>query len=91
VGSASATFKVLIIANTYDLGPSPYSYRKGEVDPPESETMHSEGFAFAQELRQAFILDPTNLGPIYWYHGGKRAAVVLSVDDVFPGTSQSAY
>jgi hypothetical protein len=53
--------------------------------------MHGEGFAFAQELRQAFILDPTNLGPIYWYHSGKRAAVVLSVDDVFPGTSRSAY
>src|ERR1700730_12541404 len=53
--------------------------------------MHGEGFAFAQELRQVFILDPTNLGPIYWYHGGKRAAVVMSVDDVFPGTSRSAY
>jgi hypothetical protein len=45
----------------------------------------------AQELRRAFILDETNLGPIYWYRPGKSAAVVMSVDDVFPGTSQSAY
>jgi hypothetical protein len=48
-------------------------------------------FGPAEELRQAFILDQTNLGPIYWYHRGKTAAVVLSVDDVFPGTSEGAY
>src|ERR1700731_843121 len=45
----------------------------------------------AQELRRAFILDDTRLGPIHWYCPGKSAAVVLSVDDIFPGTSQSAY
>jgi Uncharacterized protein conserved in bacteria (DUF2334) len=48
-------------------------------------------FGPAQELRRAFILDDTRLGPIQWYRPGKTAAVVLSVDDVFPGTSQSAY
>jgi hypothetical protein len=48
-------------------------------------------FGPAQELRRAFILDDTRLGPIQWYRPGKAAAVVLSVDDVFPGTSQSAY
>jgi Uncharacterized protein conserved in bacteria (DUF2334) len=48
-------------------------------------------FAAAQELRRAFILDDAKLGPIYWYCPGKSAAVVMSVDDIFPGTSQSAY
>jgi hypothetical protein len=48
-------------------------------------------FGPAQELRRAFILDDTKLGPIHWYSPGKSAAVVMSVDDVFPGTSQSAY
>ena len=48
-------------------------------------------FGPAQELRRAFILDDTKLGPIHWYRPGKSAAVVMSVDDVFPGTSQSAY
>jgi len=48
-------------------------------------------FGPAQELRRAFILDDTKLGPIHWYCPGKSAAVVMSVDDVFPGTSQSAY
>jgi Uncharacterized protein conserved in bacteria (DUF2334) len=45
----------------------------------------------AQELRRAFILDDHKLGPIPWYRPGKSAAVVMSVDDVFPGNSQSAY
>ncbi|MGD0563317.1 MAG: DUF2334 domain-containing protein [Roseiarcus sp.] len=53
--------------------------------------MHGDQFVAAQMLRDAFILDQANLGPIPWYHGGKSAAAVLSVDDVFPGTSQSAY
>ena len=48
-------------------------------------------FGPAQELRRAFILDDTKLGPIHWYHPGKSAAVVMSVDDIFPGTSKSAY
>jgi len=48
-------------------------------------------FGPAQELRRAFILDDTRLGPIRWYRPGKTAAVVMSVDDVFPGTSRSAY
>jgi hypothetical protein len=48
-------------------------------------------FGPAQELRRAFILDDTKLGPISWYSPGKTAAVIMSVDDVFPGTSQSAY
>jgi Uncharacterized protein conserved in bacteria (DUF2334) len=48
-------------------------------------------FAPAQELRRAFILDDDRLGPIHWYRPGKTAAVVMSVDDVFPGTSRSAY
>jgi hypothetical protein len=48
-------------------------------------------FGPAQELRRAFILDDTRLGPIHWYRPGKTAAVVMSVDDIFPGTSQSAY
>jgi hypothetical protein len=48
-------------------------------------------FGPAQELRRAFILDDTKLGPIHWFGPGKSAAVVMSVDDVFPGTSHSAY
>ena len=46
---------------------------------------------FAQDLRDAFIFDQNNLGPIPWYNTAKTAAVVLTVDDVFPGTSQSVY
>ena len=48
-------------------------------------------FGPAQQLRQAFILDDDQLGPIHWYRPGKSAAVIMSVDDIFPGTSQSAY
>src|SRR5215831_770812 len=48
-------------------------------------------FGPAQQLRQAFILDDNQLGPIHWYRPGKSAAVIMSVDDIFPGTSQSAY
>jgi hypothetical protein len=48
-------------------------------------------FPPGQELRRAFLLDDTRLGPIPWHSPGKSAAVVMSVDDVFPGTSQSAY
>ena len=48
-------------------------------------------FGPAQELRRAFLLDDTRLGPIHWHSPGKYAAVVMSVDDIFPGTSQSAY
>jgi hypothetical protein len=48
-------------------------------------------FGPAQELRRAFILDDSKLGPVQWYCPGKTAAVVMSVDDVFPGTSRSAY
>ena len=48
-------------------------------------------FPPGQELRRAFLLDETRLGPIPWHSPGKSAAVVMSVDDVFPGTSQSAY
>ena len=52
-----------------------------------------DGWQFppGQELRRAFLLDDTRLGPIPWHSPGKSAAVVMSVDDVFPGTSQSAY
>jgi hypothetical protein len=46
---------------------------------------------FAQELRDAFVFDQNNLGPIPWYNTAKTAAIVLSIDDIFPGTSQSAY
>jgi Uncharacterized protein conserved in bacteria (DUF2334) len=53
--------------------------------------MYDWQFGPAQELRRAFILDDTRLGPIQWYRPGKKAAVVMSIDDVFPGTSQSAY
>jgi hypothetical protein len=53
--------------------------------------MHGEEFGPAQELRQAFIFDQANVGPIYWYNRARTAAVVLSIDDIFPGTSQSAY
>ncbi|MBV9563824.1 MAG: DUF2334 domain-containing protein [Bradyrhizobium sp.] len=48
-------------------------------------------FGPAQELRQAFILDDNRLGPIHWYCPGKSAVVVMSIDDIFPGTSKSAY
>jgi hypothetical protein len=48
-------------------------------------------FGPAQELRRAYILDDTKLGPIHWYRPGRSAAVVMSIDDIFPGTSQSAY
>jgi len=57
----------------------------------EELSMADLQFGPAQELRRAFTLDDTKLGPIYWYRPGKSAAVVMSVDDVFPGTSQSAY
>src|SRR5271166_3625829 len=57
---------------------------------PEQE-MHTKEFTLAQELYKGFVLDQANLGPIHWYHTAKKAAVVLSVDDVFPGTSHSAY
>jgi hypothetical protein len=53
--------------------------------------MHVDHFVATQMLRNAFILGQTNLGPIPWYHGSRSAAVVLTVDDVFPGNSQSAY
>lgn len=53
--------------------------------------MHGSPLPPAQELRRAFILDDTRLGPIRWYLPGKAAAVVMSIDDIFPGTSQSAY
>src|SRR5579863_6873058 len=55
--------------------------------------MGMDGWHFppGQELRRAFLLDDTRLGPIPWHSPGKSAAVVMSVDDVFPGTSQSAY
>jgi len=48
-------------------------------------------FGPAQMLRQAFVCGEANLGPIYWYRPGKTGAVVMSVDDLFPGTSQDAY
>jgi hypothetical protein len=47
-------------------------------------------FGPAQELRRAFILDDTKLGPIHWYCPGK-SAVIMTIDDIFPGTSQNAY
>jgi hypothetical protein len=53
--------------------------------------MDSWQFGPAQELRRAVILDYTKLGPIYGRRPGKSAAVVMSVDDIFPSTSQSAY
>jgi hypothetical protein len=57
----------------------------------ENENMRNSNFPLAKELRDAFIFDQANLGEIPWYNTAKMAAVVLSVDDVFPGTSQSAY
>ena len=53
--------------------------------------MQNSHFTVGQKLREAFVFDRTNLGPIRWYSTAKRAAVILTVDDVFPGTSQSAY
>jgi len=53
--------------------------------------MHTKEFTLGQELYKGFVLDQADLGPIHWYHTAKKAAVVLSVDDVFPGTSHSAY
>jgi hypothetical protein len=60
---------------------------------PKVEELSMDGWQFgpAQELRRAFILDDTKLGPIHWFRPGKSAAVVMSIDDVFPGTSQSVY
>ena len=58
---------------------------------PGNLSMDDWQFGPAQELRRAFILDDTKLGPIHWYSPGRSAAVVMSVDDIFPGTSQSAY
>ena len=43
-----------------------------------------------QMRRQKFPSDET-LGPIYWRRPGKFGAVLMSVDDIFPGTSQDAY
>ena len=48
-------------------------------------------FGPAEKLRREFVFDESNLGPIYWYQPGKSGAVVMSVDDIFPGTSQDAY
>jgi hypothetical protein len=53
--------------------------------------MDGRQFGPAQKLRRAFILDDTKLGPIHWYRLGKSAAVVMLVDDIFPGTSHGAY
>jgi hypothetical protein len=52
-----------------------------------------EGWQFgpAKILRQTFVFDDTNLGPIYWYRPGKTDAIVMSVDDIYPGTSLDAY
>jgi len=51
----------------------------------------ADEFGPARELRQRLILDQSNLGPVYWYHRGKKAAVVLTIDDVFPGTQGNPY
>src|SRR5262249_36899312 len=53
--------------------------------------MPADEFGPARELRQRLILDQSNLGPVYWYHHGKKAAVVLTIDDVFPGTRGNPY
>jgi hypothetical protein len=53
--------------------------------------MDGSQFGQAHELRRAFIFDEMKLGPIPWFSPGKSAAVVMSVDDVFPGTSQTPY
>lgn len=53
--------------------------------------MDSWQFSPAEMLRQAFVCDEANLGAIYWYRPSKTGAVVMSVDDVFPGTSRDAY
>jgi len=65
------------------VGPCPLGLRDVSMD--------GRQFGPAQELRRAFIFDEMNLGPIYWYRPGKSAAVVMSVDDVFPGTSRNPY
>src|ERR1700730_1639556 len=57
----------------------------------KSERMQMHKSPLAQELRDTFVLDQNNLGPIPWFSTAKTAAVVLTIDDVFPGTSQSAY
>jgi hypothetical protein len=67
------------------------TYRTQVTPNVEELNMDDWQFGPAQELRRAFILDDTKLGPIYWYRPGKTAAVIMSVDDIFPGTSQSAY
>jgi hypothetical protein len=67
------------------------AYRARVTPKVEELKMDDWQFGPAQELRRAFILDDTKLGPIYWYSPGKTAAVIMSVDDVFPGTSQSVY
>jgi Uncharacterized protein conserved in bacteria (DUF2334) len=57
----------------------------------KGERMQMHKSPLAQELRDTFVLDQNNLGPIPWFSTAKTAAVVLTIDDVFPGTSQSAY
>jgi uncharacterized protein DUF2334 len=65
--------------------------RSGIGDDRDAEQVMHKEFKTGHELREAIVLDQANLGPIYWYNTAKKAAVVLSVDDVFPGTSRSAY
>ena len=48
-------------------------------------------FGPAREVQRAFAPDDAKPGPIHRYRPGKTAAVVMSIDDIFPGTSQSAY
>jgi uncharacterized protein DUF2334 len=67
------------------------TYRTRVTPKVEELNMDDWQFGPAQELRRAFILDDTKLGPIYWYRPGKTAAVIMSVDDIFPGTSQNVY
>ena len=68
--------------------PSQHDKRSRES---RARILHGDQFVAARMLRDAFVLDQANLGPIPWYHGSKSAAVVLTCRDVFPGTSQSAY
>jgi hypothetical protein len=54
--------------------------------------MHNEEYSPRQHRRESLIPEEANLGPIYQYTRAKTAAaIVLTVDDVFPGTSQGHY
>jgi hypothetical protein len=53
--------------------------------------MYRRTYSDGQGDRSVATVEVAGIGPLYRQGDSKRAAVVLTVDDVFPGTSRSAY